>query len=426
MTAGGNSTRFKYVVLLLLFLGWCLGNLDRFVINYAVIDITGDLGLSASAQGLILSSFFLGYAIMQIPGGALADRFGYRRVIIVAVLLWSIFTALTGMAWSLGSLIAVRFVFGLGEGSFFPSGSKAIASTFPRNQRSRAMSIMLASGAIMGVVTPLISGPALESIGWRNLFYIIGAIGVVVTLLLFFFLKESSPSASQVVAQSESSEASKPKASLKSVLKTPMIWNLFIGYFSIYAINWGLQSWMPTYMSKVQGLDMTEIGTLAAIPAVVGIFAMIFSGYLLDRIPAGMDRKIASVLALLTAVALYLMSHAGSIAMFVFYQTIVTILAGFVSTLIITKSLKTMPESVVATANGFINTGAQLAGFLTPMLIGFLVDASGGSYETAFIMLIVFAVLCSLSLVLTRTSRTDDGSGSAEKRPYSDPQPSAR
>ncbi|MFK0523816.1 MFS transporter [Paenibacillus illinoisensis] len=400
-----QSKHFKYIVLALLFLGWCLGNLDRFVINYAIVGITQDLGLGASAQGIILSSFFLGYAIMQIPGGALADRFGYRKVILVSLFSWSIFTILTGSAWSLLSLIFVRFLFGIGEGSFFPSGSKAIATNFPVNQRSGAMSIMLASAAIMGVVTPIMTGHALVTIGWRNLFYIIGAAGILITALMFFLLKEPAKS-----AFTSSASGQQPKTSLKDVLKTPMIWNLFISYFSIYAVNWGLQSWMPTYMVNVRGLDMTEMGLLAAIPAVVSIFTMLLSGYVLDRIPAGKDRIIASVFGVLVAFFLYLMGSSGSIATFITYMTIVTAMAGFISTLIISKSLKTMPESVVATANGFINTGAQLAGFLTPMLIGFLVEASGGSYATAFIMLIAFALICSLSLFFSRRSKQDSGS----------------
>ncbi|GAB1156260.1 MFS transporter [Paenibacillus illinoisensis] len=400
-----QSKHFKYIVLALLFLGWCLGNLDRFVINYAIVGITQDLGLGASAQGIILSSFFLGYAIMQIPGGALADRFGYRKVILVSLFSWSIFTILTGSAWSLLSLIFVRFLFGIGEGSFFPSGSKAIATNFPVNQRSGAMSIMLASAAIMGVVTPIMTGHALVTIGWRNLFYIIGAAGILITALMFFLLKEPAKSSLTSTASGQ-----QPKTSLKDVLKTPMIWNLFISYFSIYAVNWGLQSWMPTYMVNVRGLDMTEMGLLAAIPAVVSIFTMLLSGYVLDRIPAGKDRIIAFVFGILVAFFLYLMGSSGSIATFITYMTIVTAMAGFISTLIISKSLKTMPESVVATANGFINTGAQLAGFLTPMLIGFLVEASGGSYATAFIMLIAFALICSLSLLFSRRSKQDSGS----------------
>lgn len=398
-----QSKYFKHIVLSLLFLGWCLGNLDRFVINYAVVSISEDLGLSASSQGIILSSFFLGYAIMQIPGGALADRFGYRKVILFSLFSWSVFTMITGSAWSLISLVLVRFLFGLGEGGFFPSGSKAIAVNFPVNQRSSAMSVMLASGAIMGVVTPLVSGFALESIGWRTLFHIFGIIGIVITVLMFFFLKEPARAPVQIAPGA----APKKNVSLKTVLKNPMIWGLFLSYFSIYAVNWGLSSWMPTYMVNVRGLNLKEMGMLSAIPAIIGIFTMLLGGYIMDRIPAGKDRKISAALGIVVAIALYLMSTSESIAMFITYETVVRIAAGFVSTLIISKSVKSMPETVAATASGFVNTGAQLAGFLTPMLIGFLVDASGGSYGTAFTMLIGFAVLCSVSLLFNRRTQND-------------------
>lgn len=401
----------KYVVLVLLFLGWCLGNLDRFIINYSVVDIVKDLGIGASGQGIILSSFFLGYAIMQIPGGALADRFGYRRVVLTAIVLWSIFTLLTGAAWSITSLILVRFLFGLGEGSFFPAGSKAIATVFPLNERSRAMSILLSSGSIMGVVTPLLYAGTSQTIGWRSLFYIIGGIGIVIAVLIFFFLKEPR----KQTAAAQTAAAPVQKASFKTIIKTPIIWNLFIAYFSIYAINWGLSSWMPTYMINVRGLDMTTVGTLSVIPALVGIVAMLISGYILDRIPQGKDKKIAAVLALLMGVSLYLMNTSGSIALFITYQTIITVLFAFVATLIISNSLKTMPESVVATANGFINTGAQLAGFLTPMLIGFMVDASGGSYYSAFILLIAFAVLASIALFAIRSNKTAAQEGASSQ-----------
>ncbi|WP_187355516.1 MFS transporter [Paenibacillus tengchongensis] len=397
-----HSKHFKYIILALLFLGWCLGNLDRFVINYAVVSIAEDLGLSASSQGIILSSFFLGYAIMQIPGGALADRFGYRKVILFSLLSWSVFTMITGSAWSLLSLVLVRFLFGIGEGGFFPSGSKAIAVNFPVNQRSSAMSVMLASGAIMGVATPLIAGFTLESIGWRTLFHIFGIIGIVITILMFFFLKEPARTPVQT-----STPAARKNASLKTVLKSPMIWGLFLSYFCIYAVNWGLSSWMPTYMVNVRGLNLKEMGMLAAIPGVIGIATMLLGGYVMDRIPPGKDRKISAVFALAVAAGLYLMSTAGSIALFITYETIVRIAAGFVSTLIISKSVKSMPESVAASASGFVNTGAQLAGFLTPMLIGFLVDASGGSYTAAFTMLIAFAVICSAALLWGRRTQPD-------------------
>lgn len=262
---------------------------------------------------------------------------------------------------------------------------------------------MLASAAIMGVVTPLVSGFALDSIGWRSLFHIFGIIGIVITVLMFFFLKEPT----RTPAQPAASTSSNKNASLITVLKSPMIWGLFISYFSIYAVNWGLSSWMPTYMVNVRGLNLKEMGLLSMIPAVISIFSMLLGGYVMDRIPPGKVNKISAVFGVVVAAALYLMSTAGSIAMFITYETIVRIAAGFVSTLIISKSVKSMPETLAATASGFVNTGAQLAGFLTPMLIGFLVDASGGAYGTAFTMLIGFAVICSVSLLFNPRTQTD-------------------
>ena len=300
------------------------------------------------------------------------------------------------IAWSFVSLIFIRFFFGLGEGSFFPAASKGIANWFPHNERSKAMSIMLTSGTLMGVITPIAGTLLMQSIGWRMIFYIVGALGLIVTILFYYFLHEKQTEVNVAISKK------RVKSPLRNVLKTPMIWNLFIAYFSIYAINWGLSSWMPTYLSEVKGLDLTSIGLVSAIPSFLGIFATLLSGYILDRLPEGKDKPVAATFGLLAAVALYFMASAPSITMFVVYQSIVTILLAFNIILITSVPLKILSEDVVGTANGFINTGAQFAGVVTPMLIGFLVDIFGGSYHAAFIMLICFAVLCSIMLFLIK------------------------
>jgi sugar phosphate permease len=390
------SQNWKYVIIILLFLGWSIGNFDRFFMNYAILGISKDLQLSSSQTGIVLSSFFAGYALMQIPGGWLADRFGFRKIIIIAVFAWSVFTIMSGMAWSFMSLILIRFLFGLGEGSFFPSASKGIASWFPQNERSRAMSFMLTSGTIMGVITPIIGTQSMQSVGWRMIFYIAGAIGIIFVLLYVFFLKERKGSTVGITEN----PSTKSKAPLREVLKTPIIWNLFIAYFAIYAVQWGLMAWMPTYLVEARNLDLTSVGYISAIPAFAGIIAMLGSGYILDKLPEGKDKVIAAIFAVLTAVFLYLMAFAPNIAMFAVYQSVVTVFMSFNIILIISAPLKMLSEEVVGTANGFINTGAQFAGVLTPMLIGFLVDAFDGSYTVAFIMLIMFALLCAGSLFL--------------------------
>ena len=183
------AAKQRNLILFLLFIGWAIGNFDRYFINYAVLSISEDLQLSPTSTGLILSSFFAGYALMQIPGGWLADRFGSRRVLMVSVLMWSIFTALTGAVWSLASMIAIRFVFGIGEGGFQPSSSKLISQTFPMDKRAWAMSIMLSSGGIVSLIVPLLSAYMLTTIGWRISFVILGGIGFLITILYWAFIK---------------------------------------------------------------------------------------------------------------------------------------------------------------------------------------------------------------------------------------------
>ena len=395
MSTFSSTKKTRNWILALLFLGWSLGNIDRYIMNYAVINITNDLNLSPSSTGLLLSSFFAGYAIMQIPGGWLSDKIGPRKVLIGSVIMWSIFTALTGAAWSLASIVIIRFLFGIGEGGFQPASSKVISLSFPVKERSRAMSVMLSSGGIVGLFIPLLSAHLLLSIGWRTMFVVIGIIGALVAVLYYWFIK--LPKSQSV--ESASSNSNGEKGSFKTLLKTPIMWNLFFAYFSIYAINWGLASWLPTYLVTKRGLDLISLGWLQIIPGITTILGIYLSGYIIDKLPKGIDKIAGSISCLFVGVLLYLMFNAGSVTTFMVYQTIIVVFISFVSLLLPSIILKSLPTTVTGSAMGFANTGGQLAGFITPMAIGFMVDAFDGSFKAAFWMLIGFAVLCIVALL---------------------------
>ena len=395
MTMNSVTKKSRNLILALLFLGWSLGNLDRYIMNYAVVSITGDLSLDASSTGIILSAFFLGYAIMQIPGGWLADKFGAKRVLLMAVIMWSIFTGLTAVAWSLTAMIVIRFLFGIGEGGFQPASSKIIATIFPKEERGRAMSIMLTSGGIVSLIVPLLAAYLLGTIGWRMMFIIIGAIGAIIALLYWKYIKLPQEQAVQV----ERDENVSPKVNLKELFKTPLMWNLIIAYFCIYAVNWGLVSWIPTYLQKNRGLDLMSIGWAQTIPAITTIIGVYGSGYIIDKLPRGMDKILGSISCGVIGILLYLMFTAKSVSLFISYQTVVSIFIAFVITLLPAIVLKKLPSSITGSAMGVANTGGQLAGFVTPMAIGFMVDAFNGSFDAAFWMLIGFAAICIISLL---------------------------
>lgn len=390
------SARIRNWILALLFLGWALGNLDRYVMNYAILHITKDLNLSASSTGILLSSFFAGYALMQLPGGWLADRFGARKVLITAVIMWSIFTGLTGAAWSMASMIIIRFLFGIGEGGFQPASSKIVSQVFPQEKRARAMSFMLSSSGIISLIVPVLSVTLLTTIGWRTTFVIMGVVGAIIAVLYWYFIKIPNNHENQINKQNSTGVQ---KGSFKMLFKTPLMLNLFIAYFSLYAVNWGLATWLPTYLVKVRGLDLVSLGWLQTIPGVAQLLGIYLSGYLIDKLSKGSGKIAGAFACVCISILLYLMFTASSVTSFIIYQTIIMLIISFVIILLPAVVLKNLPSSVVGSGMGLVNTGGQLAGFITPLAIGFIVEAFNGSFNAAFWMLIVFAFICAVALV---------------------------
>lgn len=390
--------KVRKTLIVLLFLGWALGNLDRFLMNYAVVHISEDLSLSATESGLILSAFFLGYALMQLPGGLLADKYGAKRVILIAVIVWSVFTGLTAIAWTLSVLLVIRFLFGIGEGGFQPAASKIISTSFPVNERSKAMSIMLTSSGIMAMLVPIISAALLVTIGWRAFFVIAGFLGVVIAFLYWKYVPKDEVS-------KESVKGPQVKEILRVLFKKPLMWSLVVSYFAIYAVNWGLNSWMPKYLTDVRGLDLISIGWLQMIPGAIQIIAMLLFGYLIDKLDLKVNKYIGAVCALILAGFLFLMFNAESITLFITYQSIITLLLTYVVLLLPSFVLKRIPAEYAGTAMGMANTGGQLAGFVTPALIGFMVDSFDGSYNAAMWLLVVISIIC-VAAILTISSNS--------------------
>lgn len=289
----------------------------------------------------------------------------------------------------MASMILIRFLFGIGEGGFQPASSKIIATIYPVKERSRAMSVMLSSSAIVGLFSPILSVWMIQTMGWRTMFVAIGAIGAIIAFLFWRYIKLP-----QTDSATNTTGSDQPKSSVAMLFKTPLLWSLLIAYFSIYAVNWGLVTWMPTYLSKVRGLDMISLGWLQTIPGFATLVGIYVSGYVLDKLPKGREKIIGSFSCVVVAVLLYFMFTASSVTMFITYQAIVSLFLSFVIILLPSVVLKNLPAAVAGTGMGIVNTGGQLAGFITPMAIGFIVEAFNGSFDAAFWMLIGFAVIC--------------------------------
>ncbi|KPN95393.1 MFS transporter [Lysinibacillus sp. ZYM-1] len=391
-----NVSKQKYIILGILFFTWIVNYLDKLSMNVAIIPIAEEFQLNETQAGLIISVFFMSYAVMQLVGGFLSDKYGARRMILISVVLWSIFTIMTGFAWSFISLIAIRLLFGIGEGSFPAASSLAIADNFPKAERGRAKSTLTAATTVGSMISAIVAAALITSIGWRNLFFIFGTLGFFLTIALYFLLKPN-------VQYSENTQTVKTKVPLKKLLKMPMLWQLMLMYFGVSIVNWGLTSWMPTYMVKVKHLDMVAMGALSIIPALAALVAVVLTGWLIDKHAVGKEKYLIMVGAFIAGISLFFMTYASSIVMVVTFQSLTTAGCLFATTTILTLPLKYFSHDVIGTATGFMYFGGQMAGAISPSVMGFVITLFNGSYSAAFLFLMVMIIIPIVTAITLRT-----------------------
>lgn len=376
----------KYIILGILFFTWIVNYLDKLSMNVAIIPIAEEFHLNETQAGLVISVFFMSYAVMQLVGGFLSDKYGARSMILISVVLWSIFTIMTGFAWSFISLIAIRLLFGIGEGSFPAASSLAIADNFPKAERGRAKSTLTAATTVGSMISAIVAAALIMSIGWRNLFFIFGTLGFFLTIALYFLLKPNTQ-------YRENTQTVKTKVPLKKLLKMPMLWQLMLMYFGVSIVNWGLTSWMPTYMVKAKHLDMVAMGAVSIIPALAALVAVVLTGWLIDKHAVGKEKYLIMGGAFIAGISLFFMTNASSIVMVVLFQSFTTAGCLFATTTILTLPLKYFSHDVIGTATGFMYFGGQMAGAISPSVMGFVITLFNGSYSAAFLFLMVMIII---------------------------------
>ena len=251
---------------------------DRVVISAAKEQITGELQLSDTQFGWVISAFALGYALLQVPAGQLADRIGPRKTLAAIVILWSGFTALTGAAWGFLSLLVFRFLFGAAEAGAMPACAKAVYSWLPTAERGIANGINL-SGTRVGAALAL-PGLAwmLSSFGWRQTFVVMGAVGLS-WVLAWYALFRDRPEDHWAI-----SEAEVQKIIAGRTLSAPQadptkhgsgshqggLWLVVTQYFASCFTFFFALSWLFPYLQTTYGLTTVETGFMTAIPLAAG------------------------------------------------------------------------------------------------------------------------------------------------------------
>ena len=367
--------------------------LDRINISVAGSSIMHDLGLSPSEWGYVQSAFILSYGLLQIPVGALGDSFGHRKILAIIVLWWSAFTAFTGMAGGLATLIMIRFLFGIGEAGSSPCSTGVISRWFEKGEVGKAQGYVWAASRMGGALTPFVVIPVMMWVGWRAAFYLLGALGVIWALVWYWYYRDPSQSSRTNASQSTS-------INWRLLLCNKQFWLICAMYFFYAFGSWFFFSWFPTFMELGRGFEKSELTYAVAVPFIMSMIGNIAGGHLTDKLTkrygVKIGRKVLGSTSLsISAVCMFLAAFIpGKMAVFVFLS-----LCFGIFDLMLPSAWALcidLGKRHAGTLSGAMNTAGNIGGFCCGILFGELVQQSGNYNLPLYmiaVMLIVSAVL---------------------------------
>lgn len=289
-SSSDKPTFVRYKVLAFLCVLAFILYVDRICISQAVKKIEADLEIQHDHMTWVLMAFTLSYALFEVPMGWWGDKYGSRGVLTRIVTWWSAFTALTGAAMGLPSLIVIRFLFGAGEAGAVPNSACVLSRWFPIEQRGMAQGIVNAAMQFGGAFSPILTAHLIEGIGWRWTFVVLSIPGILWGLAFWAWYRDdpqTHPLVNEaerqlILAGTNRSSGEHPPIPWRAVLTHPQVWMLgFI--LSCTAFNSYLYfSWYPTYLKEARGCSEIEAGWLASIVLAGGAIGCLSGGFLID------------------------------------------------------------------------------------------------------------------------------------------------
>lgn len=387
--------------------------LDRVNIGFAKLDMQGDLGHSDMVYGFGAGIFFLGYFLFEIPSNIILHRIGAKTWIARIMITWGLISGATAFVKTEGQFYIVRFLLGVGEAGFFPGVILYLTYWYPAERRARVTSIFMSAVALAGMIGGPLSGLILKhfegTFGLRGLqwMYLIEAVpSLVLGVLIFFLLDDRIPHA-QWLSSSEKAillenmcrdAMQKEETPLWSFVKNPRVWKLALIDFCLVMGLYGVSFWLPSLIHDMGVEDNLTIGLLSAIPWTAGIFCMIAGGKSSDffrerrwhlAIPAAIGA------AGLTAAVIFSREH------YVTFGCLIIATMGLTTALPLFWSLPTAFLAGATAAGGIalINSVANIAGFVSPSLVGWLNSVTG--HKESGISILAGFLLLGAFLTLT-------------------------
>jgi ACS family glucarate transporter-like MFS transporter len=362
--------------------------IDRVCISQAAPLIRADLRLSETQMGWVFSAFTIAYAVFEIPGGWMGDRYGPRSVLMKVVMMWSLFTALTGAAWNFTSMVVCRFLFGAGEAGCFPNVTKIFTIWLPSNERVRAQGILWLCARWGGAFTPLLVAVVLGYMQWRWAFVLFGGLGIIWAIGFYRWFRDRPADHPGVNAaelalldgaeKNAPSHASVPWGKLCS---NPTVLLLWLQYFCM-SYGWYFYiTWLPTYLREARGVSLEKSAVLAGLPLFFGGIGCFVGGWAARRLAERWTnvrraRRVVACTGLFSAGALLVIATRINDPVF---AMVALGLASFSNDLAMAPDWAACMDvggRLAGSLSGSMNMMGNLGGAVGPVVVGYILNST--------------------------------------------------
>lgn len=423
-----RRSKARFQILTLLAVGTMINYLDRTVLGIAAPQLTKELGINAALMGLLFSVFSWSYVASQIPGGLFLDRFGSKLTYFLSMTFWSLCTLAQGLVHGIGALFVFRLGLGVSEAPCFPTNSRVVATWFPQSERAMATGTYTVGEYIgLAFFSPFLF-MLMGAFGWRSLFYVVGGVGIVFGFIWWAFYREprDHPSANQAeldyieaggglthrkkdagasgvsAASAAAGKSGFEWRTIGRLLKHRQLTGICLGQFAGNSTLVFFLTWFPTYLATERHMAWLKIGFFAIMPfiaASIGVmFGGLFSDWLLRRGKSpNVARKLPIIAGLLLASTIILANYVESNVAVIAILSVAFFAQGMAA-LGWTLVSDIAPDGLLGVTGGIFNFAANLAGIVTPLVVGFIVAATG-SFVGALVFIGAIALIGALSYI---------------------------
>ena len=403
-----RPTRVRHKVLWLTVAAYMITYMDRVVISTAAPAIQEEYGFSLVTMGWIFASFQIAYALFQIPGGWLGDKFGPRRALTGIVVWWSSFTAATALTWSASSMIVCRFLFGMGEAGAFPIATRSLSRWMLPAERGWAQGVTHAGARLGGALTPAFVVFLIVHFGWRAPFFIFALVGLGWAAFWFWFYRDTptehrgvNPAEQLLIAEALGDTSVKARGAVpwRALLGNSQMWVLSAMYFC-YAYSIGIfLTWFPKYLNDARDFSLVEMGIYASAPLMAGVVGDMAGGWVSDRLlersgDLRSARRVVAIAGFLLAAATIPLAVLATDPMICVAWFCIAVFGLELTVGVSWAVTLDIGGSFAGSVSAVMNTFGNIGGALASVATGYIVAHSG--WDPAFFVLAILSFVAAM------------------------------